>query len=227
VASTGKPTVGGTINLNGAVSASSPGRGLSYLWTISGETAGHFTSAVNASSATFVADATGTDLNVTLLVTDTAGETHKVSQSFEVSAAPSAQVAVSNLSPQAGANVTLDGSNSSAAAGHSLSSYAWSIVSGGAFAQITSGAQASVAQLSATAAGAVVVRLSVTDDAGTVSSVDSTLTVAAAPIVVTPTPTSSGGGGGGAMGVGWVMCLVAASVLLWRGRPRAVTRPPR
>src|SRR3990167_7293542 len=195
----------------------SPGRTIaSYQWSISGTTSAHFTSATNASVATLVADQTGSDLSLTLTVTDSTGQVGSTSQTIAVAAAPTVNFTVTNQSPVAGSSVTLDGRGSSAAPGHAISTYQWSIVSGQAFAALSGASNASTAALSTSAAGAVVVRLTITDDAGASKSMDRTISVAVPPVVVTA-PTS----GGGAMGVGWLLSLALAVVALAHrpGRP--------
>ena len=158
-----------------------------------------------------MADATGADLTVQVTVTDNLGESHRTAQTLNVAAAPVSAVSVSDTAPPAGTTVRLDGSGSTAAPGHSVASYAWSVVSGGGLAQISSGANSAVATLVTSAPGSVIVRLRITDDAGTVATADSTINVAAA---------LGGGGGGGAMNVRWLLALSAAVLLLWRRRGR-------
>ena len=205
-------TVGGTVALNASGSAAAPGRNLGYAWALTGRTAAHFTTATNASTASIVADAVGADLTVEVTVTDTLGESHTTSQTLNVAAAPSATVAVSDTAPSAGTSARLDGTGSSAAPGHSVASYAWSVVSGGSLAQISSGANSAVAILTTSAQGTVVVRLRITDDAGAVATADSTINVTAAPA----------SGGGGAMDARWLLALTMAVLLLWRRRaPRS------
>ncbi|MEO7386646.1 MAG: S8 family serine peptidase, partial [Gammaproteobacteria bacterium] len=103
----------------------------------------------------------------------------------------------------AGQNVTLNGSSSDAARNRTLSSYAWSGVSGSpVFVGGTNGQSATV---SVPDAGQVVVRLTVTDDQGRPDSRDTTLGIAP----------SSGGGGGGAT---HPLMLVALALLLGRRR---------
>ena len=201
-------TVGAPVGLNAAASVASTGRTVDrYLWTITGTTAAHFTTASNASTATLQADQAGDDLSVTLTVTDSAGETSSASQSIAVAAAPEASFTLSTSSPAAGTTVTLDGSASSAASGHSLRSYAWSMVSGGALASFNGAVDTSSATLAAQGAGVVVVRLTVVDDAGARSSSDQT-------VVITP----PAAGGGGALGWGWAAGLALAVLALSRRR---------
>jgi serine protease len=141
---------------------------------------------------------------------------------LDASAAVSA-VAVTMANPKAsptsvvaGASVTLDGSASTASTGNTISSYYWSIPSDTTIASLTSNGAS--ATLQTTAAGSVVVSLTVTDSAGAQNTNTITVTIAAAP---TPTPTpSSGGGGGGAMSLGWLLGWLACVVGVWVVTPR-------
>ncbi|MEQ1801611.1 MAG: S8 family serine peptidase [Gammaproteobacteria bacterium] len=106
----------------------------------------------------------------------------------------------------AGQNVTLNGSSSAAARNRTVSSYAWTGVSGSpAFVGAVNGASATVAVPDS---GQVTVRLTVTDDLGRTDARDETL--GAAP---------GGGGGGGAFDP---LALLALALLL--GRPRSRQR---
>lgn len=84
-------------------------------------------------------------------------------------------------SVSAGQSVTLDGSGSGAANGHSVSSYQWSAVSGGVMLSI-SGAATSKAAVTAPSCGVGTVALTVTDDAGRTDTAD---------VVMTPSSVSS------------------------------------
>ncbi len=211
-------TVGAPVSLNAAASVASTGRTIaSYQWTITGTTAAHFTSATNASTATLQADQAGDDLSVTLTVTDNAmpGAVGQASQSIAVGAAPAASFTLSPPAPSAGLPVTLDGSGSTAAAGHRIASYEWSIVAGADLARFSGAVNASSASLTTLGAGTVVVRLQVVDDAGAVASSEQSVTVTAQEVVVTA-PAS--GGGGGALGWGWLVGLALAVLALSRRR---------
>lgn len=211
-------TVGALVSLNAAASVASTGRTVAgYQWTITGTTAAHFTTATNASTATLQADQAGDDLGVTLTVTDSAGVTGQASQSIAVGAAPAASFTLSTPAPSAGLAVTLDGSASSAAAGHRIASYEWSIVSGATLASWVGATDGATATLSTQDAGTVVVRLRVADDAGALASSEQTLTVAAQEVVVSA-PASGGGGGGGALTWSWVLGLALAVLALSRRR---------
>jgi serine protease len=122
----------------------------------------------------------------------------------------------------AGATVTLTGTGSLGADGRTISGYEWSLVSGATSLSAVAGGQTSFV---APAAGTtVVVRLTVTDDAGQRDSTDATVQVASAPPAPPPAPPpptpnpgglSGGGGGGGPFDP---VVLVLASMLAWRLR---------
>jgi serine protease len=219
---------GAVLALDASASVASPGRTITaYAWTLSGKTPGRFTTATSdptASTASLATDTIGADLTVEVTVTDSAGDSHRTTQTLAVLAAPTAKASVSDAAPQAGAAVGLDGSASLAAPGLRVSAYRWSVVSGASFVQLADSANAALATLNAVAAGTAVVRLTVTDSAGATATSDLTITVKPAQVVVTPptTPTTSSGGGG-AMGAGWLLGLAAAVLLLWRTAPRSVS----
>jgi serine protease len=99
--------------------------------------------------------------------------------------------------------------------GRTIAGYSWAITSGASQASFVGATDGSTANLATSAAGTVVVQLTVTDNTGASLSSSQTITVSAAPVVVTPTNTGSGaGGGGGAMGAGWLAGLAVAVVLL-------------
>ena len=136
--------------------------------------------------------------------------------SVVASALPTALINASSLAPTTGASVTLDGSSASAPPGRSLVRYRWAITSGAGMAQlagVTDGADARTVILVTSAAGAVVVGLTVTDNTG--ASHSSSLTINVAAPAPTPAPTSSGGG---ALGGGWLWGLAAAVLALRRPR---------
>jgi len=132
-------------------------------------------------------------------------------------------------SAAAGTTVTLAGTGSLGADGRTISGYEWSLVSGATALSAVTGSQTSFA---APAAGTtVIVRLTVTDDAGRQDSTDATVQVSSAPPTPPPAPPTpspggqSGGGGGG--GPFDPLALVLGSALAWRLRRlrRSVTAP--
>ena len=100
---------------------------------------------------------------------------------------PIAAVAVPG-SVAAGQSVTLDGSGSGAANGHTVSSYQWSPVSGGLMLSITGGAT-SAASITAPSCGVATVALTVTDDAGHSDTADVVITSSSA---TTSAPATAG-----------------------------------
>jgi serine protease len=128
-----------------------------------------------------------------------------------------ANITVASTSVVAGTAVTLDGSSSTPAGSTTINGYQWAITSGSDIASITSSTTAATATLMPTAAGTVVVSLTVTDSAGNSNTTSTTLTVAAAPVV---TPTPSSGGGGGAMQFGWLLGWLASVIGVWAVTPR-------
>lgn len=206
------PTVGSPIALDGRDSPASPGRSIArYDWSITPVNGvAQFATATNASTAVLTPLATGT-VTVQLTVTDNTGDSRSTSQTLDVGMAPAAVISAAGLSPVVGSSVTLDGGQSTAAAGHSITAYQWVITSGAGLASLAGGNSGSTATLSTTAAGTVVVSLTVTDDAGAASTTSQTFTVMPAPVVVS-------GGGGGALGWGWLGGLLLAVLALGRRR---------
>ncbi|HEY6132397.1 MAG TPA: S8 family serine peptidase [Rubrivivax sp.] len=132
-----------------------------------------------------------------------------------------ARIDVTPGAPVVGETLQLSGAGSLPAAGRSVVSYAWELVSGGGSVSAFAGAtDAASATLQPAAPGTVVVRLTVTDDLGAESSFGRSIVVAAAPVVEPPAPepVDRGGGGGGAFSMGWILLLALASALLCRRR---------
>jgi serine protease len=132
-----------------------------------------------------------------------------------VVAPPVAVIGVSNGTPTAGTSVTLSATGSSADGGRTLSSYQWQITSGSALASFSGSTTGASATLLTSAAGAVIVSLTVTDSAGASGSANATVNVQAVAAVpasgVGSTPSS---GGGGAMSPTWLGLLAVATVAL-------------
>jgi serine protease len=124
-----------------------------------------------------------------------------------------AAITASPAAPMAGATVVLSGA-AALASGRSVATWNWSIVSGASVAGLISAINAQTATLQANAAGTVVVRLTVTDDQGATGSIDTSIPIAAAP-VVTP-PATGGSSGGGAMSAAWLALLALAGAGLRR-----------
>lgn len=142
--------------------------------------------------------------------------------------AAAAVAAVSGLVPgigqspavlEAGAVITLSAGSTQVPAGRSIAQYAWTLVDGGGIVSgFNSATNAALATLTPTAAGAFVVRLTVTDDLGVATSTELRIEVIAA------SPNAGGGGtpgpgestGGGATGWGWWAALWVAVAALRR-----------
>jgi serine protease len=122
-----------------------------------------------------------------------------------------ANIGVASTTVVAGNAVALDGAQSKASGSASIATYLWAITSGSA--TFTSATNASSATLSTSAAGSVVVSLTVTDSNGRQASTSTTLTVNAAP-GTPPTPAPSSDGGGGALNLEWLLTLVASTLAL-------------
>ena len=119
-------------------------------------------------------------------------------------------IAVTPTSPAVGATVNLNASGSLVATGRTISTYAWSLVTGADLAHFDGATNGSTASLVVTAAGTVTVRLTLTDDQGHTASTDTVLTVSAA------STSGGGGGGGGAWSAGWLLALLALGGMLRR-----------
>jgi serine protease len=136
-----------------------------------------------------------------------------------------ANIGVASTAVTAGTSVTLDGSTSRASGGsNTITAYAWAITSGSDIATFTSATNAATAVLLPSAAGTVVVSLTITDSVGNTATSSTTLTVSAAGTAsMTPATTTSGnssGGGGGAMSLGWLMAWLATVAAVWAVTPR-------
>ncbi|MBX3604361.1 MAG: S8 family peptidase [Piscinibacter sp.] len=124
-----------------------------------------------------------------------------------------ASIAASATSVAVGGTVTLNASGSTVGSGRTIASYAWAITSGAGFAAFDGATNGASVTLTGTAAGTVVVTLTVTDSVGTVGTDTQTLFV---------TNSSSGGGGGGGGGAldGLGLLLLGAVLMMLRRAPR-------
>jgi len=127
-----------------------------------------------------------------------------------------AAISLQTTTPTAGQAVSLT-SASTLNAGQSIAAYAWTILNAGTTgATITSATNADSVVVSPTAAGSFVIQLTTADNKGFVST--ATLSVAViSPVVATPpasAPVATSSGGGGALGVGWLLLLLAAVLSL-------------
>jgi serine protease len=137
-----------------------------------------------------------------------------------------ANISVPSSAATVGASVTLDASSSRGSGGsNTVSSYAWTITTGSDIAAFTSAANAATVTLLPSAAGTVVVSLTITDSAGNSATSSTTLNVTAAGVVAPMTPattTSSSGdsGGGGAMSPAWLAAWLLMVAAVWAVTPR-------
>jgi serine protease len=121
--------------------------------------------------------------------------------------AATATIGVASTHATVGTAVALDGSASRASPGATITSYQWAISSGATLAGFTSSTNAASATLMPSAAGSVVVALTIVDSAGKQSTSSVTLGVAAAPVAST-----ASSGGGGAIQFGWLLACLAAVI---------------
>jgi serine protease len=124
-----------------------------------------------------------------------------------------AQIGFSPSAPTAGQAIALTGS-ATAASGHTITSYLWTISADGGTGSSFSGAtNAAAATVTPTAGGQLTVKLTVTDNAGVSWSASQNISVQAV-----AAPSSGGGGDGGALGLGWLAALGLAVLALQQTR---------
>ncbi len=184
-ASNARPTAGTAITLSGADSSAGSGRTIArHQWSItSGSAIAKFIGATNSSSASLDTSAAG-NVVVRLTVTDSAGASHRSTLTVNVVAPPVAVITASNAYPTAGTQIILGGAGSSAGSGRTIARHQWSITSGSAIAKFIGATNSSSASLRTSAAGTVVVQLTVTDSAGASRSTTLTVEVVALPVAV-------------------------------------------
>jgi serine protease len=220
---------GETISLSAAGSSAPAGRSIAaYRWEISsGADLASFSGGTTSASASLLAGAEGT-VTVRLTVTDSAGQSAVQSTTLRIAAGlPTASFTVSSSTPTVGELVALDGSASSARGAASVSAYLWEITSGTGLASLAGSATTTGTSLNTTAAGSVVLRLTVTDSNGYSHSSSQTLSLLAPAAASTTTSGSAtnsasgtSGGGGGAFSPLWGLGLLLAAGLLRRRRER-------
>lgn len=147
-----------------------------------------------------------------------------------VQAAVPPSAAIAALDPlTANSLIRLDGSGSTASAGHAVVAWQWQLVSAPAGATLTA-YNAPVVSLQATDPGTYVVALTVTDDWGSASSSQASFEVAAAPDDGTGTPPpdepDSGGGGGGAFDAYSLLGLAGLLGLIRLSRRNTAQKAP-
>jgi serine protease len=131
-----------------------------------------------------------------------------------------ALISVSPANPVAGEAFMLDAGGSLLAAGRTIASVEWSLVDGGG---IVTRLAATTPQtsVSASAAGSLRVQLAVTDSTGARSTQTLAIAVGASTAVAaTPqdAPLPADSGGGGALGIGWLLGLLIATIVAARRR---------
>jgi serine protease len=200
------PEAGAAIQLSGAGTLIGAGRSIaSWQWSLvsGGGVVTGFDGATNAANATLQPRAAGTVV-VRLTVVDDQGARASADSTIIVVPGPVAQVSVTPTAPVAGSAATLSSASSQLASGRSAVAWEWTIVSGSA--SFSGATNAATATLLPSAAGTVVVRLTITDDLGAQASTQAAITVAAAP--------AAASGGGGAMSGGWLAALTLAALAL-------------
>lgn len=188
---------GASVSLDGSASTAPSGRTIaSYAWSItSGGAYASFSGATNTDAATLVTSSAGTVV-VTLTVTDSQGQVASKDVTIIVNAvgSPTVSIAASSSLVSAGDAVSFNGAASTAAAGRTVSAYAWSMVSGGSLASFTTGTTGTTASVSTlgSGSGSFTVMLTVTDDLGVSASDTYTVNVTAVvpTAVITPSATS-------------------------------------
>ena len=176
------PVVNQTINFNGGLSTAGAGHSIvRYAWDFGN---GATQTGVTVSQSY---DTAGT-YNVTLTTTDEVGQMAQSTKSVTVTAAgggagagaPTAKFTFSPAAPGVGDTVFFNASTSTAGAGHSIASYAWTFGDGA----VASGVQPTHAY---SASGSYAVQLTVTDNAGQSTTSGSTTVAVGNP----PAPTAS------------------------------------
>jgi serine protease len=129
-----------------------------------------------------------------------------------------AAISLTTTTPTAGQTVALT-SSSVETSGHTVASYAWTILNAGSSgAVISSAANAASVTVAPTAPGTFLIQLTTTDNNGYVSSATLSVVVVAPVVVTPPAPVppaaTSSGGGGGALGVAWLLLLLTAVLAL-------------
>jgi serine protease len=223
VASSATVPAGSPVTVDGSSSSAASGLSIvSYQWSLAGGASlASFTSATNAKTASLstLGSASGS-FTVELVVTDSAGKQSIATQVITVTpVVPTVVITPSATAVTVGSSVSFDGNGSTAPSGRSLVAYAWTLTSGSGIASFVGPTNSGSATLNTTAAGTFTVQLTVTDSAGAVASLSSTVTVNQPVVTGGSTGSGGGGGGGGAMSPLWVLGVgVAAALLGWLGR---------
>jgi serine protease len=199
-------TAGASVTFDGTGSTASNGHSISsYQWTFTSNTVGAtFGSGTTGSSATVItpAAAASGSFTVRLLVTDNVGvsASKSVSVNVNAAAAPALSLLSSASVVAAGSSVSFDGSGTTAAAGLSIVSYQWAIISGATLASFTTATNGPTAAVLTNGAGSgtFTIQLTVTDSAGRSSSSSTTVSVTAlgptASVSASPPSVTAGNG---------------------------------
>jgi serine protease len=131
-----------------------------------------------------------------------------------------ARITLSDDTPQATQVMSLSGASSFALSPRTLATYQWSLVNGGGIVTAFTSNSGANASLTPSAAGQIVVGLTVTDSTGVQSTVTRTIDVEAAPAPQPPLITGDSGGGGGALGLVWLAGLAMGVMVLQMQRNR-------
>jgi len=203
---------GASVTLDGTGVQAPAGRSIAaYSWTIVGGSGATLSGVTTNPTATLVTTAPGAVV-VQLTVTDSIGGTSSASTLVNIAAGPTALFFPSASTVTAGQTVTLDANASTASGGRSLSAYQWAITAGSGIASLSSATGSSVV-LTTTGAGTVTVALTVVDSGGASSTTSSSITVNGTG--------GGGGGGGGSLGLGWLLALLGAVLVVARTRREA------
>ena len=208
--SASSPTVGVLVTLDGRGSTAASGRSLvGYRWAIvSGANLASLSGATDGATASLATRAAGS-VEIRLTVTDSNGVERSTTQTLTVVSTPTVVISASSVTPAAGSAVTLGSAGSVVATGRSVASYRWAVSGAAGVAALAGASDGASATLATSAAGSVVVTLTLTDSAGASQSRDIAILVGAAPAAAA---------GGGALGAGWLLGLGWAVFALRRIR---------
>jgi serine protease len=131
-----------------------------------------------------------------------------------------ARIDMSPLQPVGQRAITLTAQNTELPAGRTISSYAWTLIDGGGIVSVLNGSTVRDASVTPTGAGRFTIAVAVTDSANISSSTTLTVSVAPTPLPPPPPPPAPDSGGGGALGLGWLVALLAAVMATRRSTRR-------
>lgn len=176
------PTVGTSILVTSGDSSSGEGRTIaSYAWEIiAGATAARIEGPADQAAVSIAAAGAG-NVTLRLTVTDSAGATSVATTSLSVVAAPQAMIFAPTSAPLLGTTITLDGRNSTAGNGRTLTAYRWVVLSGDEFVRLASAADGTTVSVASMGLGSAAIQLTVTDSAGSTQSATTVLKVSSIP----------------------------------------------